>query len=91
MPTDADAERAWQGLRQRGEHDTLLFPVRKHLAALRLKLDTILVKRLLTPKQWGELQYLQGQIKGLADIIYAIDGLSKPAVEKQPRHRSDGP
>lgn len=90
MPSDADAERSWQGLRVRGDFDTLLFPLRKQYAALRVKLDGYLVKRLLTPKQWGEVQYLQGQIKGVADAIWGLERLSRPATEQQPRHRPDG-
>ena len=90
MPTDVEAERAWQGLRQRGELDTFLFPLRKELHGLRLKLEAFLVKKMLTPKQWGEVQYLQGRIRGIADAILSLDRLSRGEPERQPRHRPDG-
>lgn len=87
--SDAEAERTWRGLRVRGEQDAALFPIRKHYQALRIKLDAFLVKKMLTPKQWGEVQYLQGQIRGIADVILQVNRLSEPETTKQTRARPE--
>lgn len=88
MPTLDASKRLLEGVRLRGEFDDFMLPLRLHYQALNVKLQSLVLKKVLTVKDWPTLQHLQGQAKACLDLIKQYDSLATPAVEQQPKARS---
>lgn len=87
-----DARRYWQNLRRRGEYDLAVSPIVVLQRTLRASLETYLTKHVLTPTEWGKMQYLQGRLKACAEILDDLASLAAdPETAPPPKRRPESP